>query len=138
MSDTTAVLTADDRLTLQTAAHGVVVLMAASDPGTISSAKAGMAAGKALSSATGLTGRVLAEKPKGLKLDGSSTADIADRVFDAIRRSLALLDAKAPEETGNFRATLTVAMRAAQHARPGANPAQAAMADKIAGILDGA
>lgn len=137
MSDTTAVLTADDKLTLQTAAHGVVGLMAASDPGAISSTKAGLAAGKALSSATGLTGRVLAEKPKGMKLDGKSTADLADRVFDAIRRSLALLAAKAPEETDNFRATIALAMRAAQHARPGANPAQAAMADKVTAVLDG-
>ncbi|SOB88511.1 hypothetical protein [Streptomyces sp. 1331.2] len=129
-------LTADDKLTLQTAAHGVAVLMAASDPGAISSTKAGMAAGKALTAATGLVGRVLAEKPKGLKFNGKSTADIADQVFDAILRSLVLLAAEAPEETDNFRATLTTAVHAAQQARPGANPAQAAMADKITDLLD--
>jgi len=42
--------------------------MAAADPGPISSTRSGMAGGKALSSATGLVGRVLAEKAKGLDL----------------------------------------------------------------------
>ncbi|WP_406210315.1 hypothetical protein OH807_40435 [Kitasatospora sp. NBC_01560] len=137
MSDTAGVLTAEDKLTVRTAAHGVAGLMAAADPGAISSTRAGVAAGKALGSATGLVGRLLAEHPKGMKLGGKSTAEVADQVFDAIRRSLELLAAKAPDEVDNFRATLTVAVRAAQHARPSANPAQAAMADKITALLDG-
>ncbi|MFJ9611590.1 hypothetical protein ACIRS1_35180 [Kitasatospora sp. NPDC101176] len=136
MDKTPGTLTADDELTLQTAAHGVVCLMAVSDPGAISSTRAGMAAGKAITSATGLVGRVLAAKPKGLKFDGRSTADIADQVFDAVRRSLALLDAKAPDETDNFRAVLTTAIDAARQARPRPNPAQAAMAAKITALLD--
>ncbi|MEV6506847.1 hypothetical protein AB0M61_12060 [Streptomyces sp. NPDC051642] len=92
----TEILTPAEKLTLQTAAHGVVSLMAAADPGLISSTRSGMAGGKALSSATGLVGHVLAEMLKGLDLDGSSTADLADRTFTALTDSMTLLKTKAP------------------------------------------
>lgn len=128
----TSVLTPDEKLTLQTAAHGVVSLMAAADPGPISSTRSGMAGGKALSSATGLVGRVLAEKAKGLDLGGSSTADLADRVFAALADSVTLLKAKAPEEVANFRGTITTIADAAPRAhRGGPGPAETAMIQKI-------
>jgi len=128
----TSVLTPDEKLTLQTAAHGVVSLMAAADPGPISSTRSGMAGGKALSSATGLVGRVLAEKAKGLDLGGSSTADLADRVFAALADSVTLLKAKAPEEVANFRGTVTTITDAASRAhRGGPGPAETAMIQKI-------
>ncbi|MFE3558529.1 MarR family winged helix-turn-helix transcriptional regulator [Streptomyces sp. NPDC059193] len=131
-------LTREEKLVLQTAAHGVVALMAAADPGAISSARAGMAGGKALSAATGLTGRVLAQKARGMKLDGKSTADIADRVFEALTSSLALLGDKAPEEVDNFRSVIRVAVDAALNTRKGRSPAMTAMAAKISEALDGA
>ncbi|MCZ1010832.1 hypothetical protein [Streptomyces lydicus] len=137
MSETT--FTSDEKLTLQTAAHGVVNLMASADPGMISSTRSGMAGGKALSSATGAVGRVLADKPKGLQFAGKSTADIADQVFAALTDSMALLKAKAPGEVGNFRDTLTVIMDAASRAHRGqAGPAEAAMIRKITATLDAA
>ncbi|MFE3558526.1 hypothetical protein ACFXKW_27240 [Streptomyces sp. NPDC059193] len=139
MSETTPNpdLTDGEKLTLQSAAHGVVALMAAADPGTISSTRSGMAGGKALSSATGLVGRVLAEKPKGMDLGGTSTADIADRVFAALTDTVTLLKAKAPQEVENFRDTIAVAMDAASRAHKGsAGPAEAAMIHKISAVLD--
>ncbi|MBK6017454.1 hypothetical protein [Streptomyces sp. MBT53] len=130
------ILTPDDKLTLQTAAHGVVSLMAAADPGPISSTRSGTAGGKALSSATGLVGRVLAEKAKGLDLGGSSTADLADRVFAALADSVTLLKAKAPEEVANFRDTIATITEAASRAhRGGPGPAETAMIQKISAAL---
>ncbi|MDV9172727.1 hypothetical protein R6V09_21770 [Streptomyces sp. W16] len=134
--NTTPTLTPDEKLTLQTAAHGVVSLMAAADPGPISSTRSGMAGGKALSSATGLVGRVLAEKAKGLDLGGGSTADLADRVFAALADSVTLLKAKAPGEVTNFRDTITTITDAASRAHKGGpGPAETAMIQKIGAAL---
>ncbi|WP_330294473.1 hypothetical protein [Streptomyces sp. NBC_00503] len=131
--------TTDEQLILQTAAHGVVGLMAAADPGLISSTRSGMAGGKALSSATGAVGRVMAASPKGMELGGKSTADVADRVFAALTSSVALLKAKAPQEVDNFRETIAVVMEAASRAHRGeAGPAEASMIRKITATLDAA
>jgi len=135
----TAILTPAEKLTLQTAAHGVVSLMAAADPGLISSTRSGMAGGKALSSATGLVGHVLAEKLKGLDLEGSSTADLADHTFTALTDSMILLKTKAPAEAENFRATITTITEAASRAhKGGAGPAETAMIRKVTAALDNA
>jgi len=137
--NTTPALTPDEKLTLQTAAHGVVSLMAAADPGPISSTRSGTAGGKALSSATGLVGRVLAEKAKGLDLGGGSTADLADRVFAALADSVTLLKAKAPDEVANFRDTIATITDAASRAHKGGpGPAETAMVQKITAALQAA
>ncbi|MER7754997.1 MarR family transcriptional regulator [Kitasatospora sp. NPDC097643] len=130
-------LTVHEKLTIQTAAHGVVSLMAAADPGAFSAARAGLAGGKSLSSATGLVGRVLAEKPKGMKL-GKSTADMADQVLPALAASVALLRDIDPREAENFRSVIQVAVDAALETRNGRSPAMAAMAAKIGEALDSA
>ncbi|WP_416964809.1 hypothetical protein [Streptomyces sp. Agncl-13] len=130
------ILTPAEKLTLQTAAHGVVSLMAAADPGPISSTRSGMAGGKALSAATGLVGHVLAEKPKGLDLGGGSTAGLADRVFTALADSVTLLKSKAPGEVENFRATVATITDAASRAHKGAaGPAETVMIQKITAAL---
>ncbi len=97
-----------------------------------------MAGGKALSAATGLVGRVLAEKPKGMKLGGKSTADMADQVFPALAASVALLQDIDPGEADNFRSVIRVAVEAAMRTRNGESPAMAAMAAKIGAALDDA
>ncbi|MFC6599991.1 hypothetical protein [Kitasatospora paranensis] len=136
---TAPALTAEDRLTLQVAAHGVVALMAVADPGAISSTRAGIAGGKALSAATGLVGHVLAGKPAGMRLGGTSTADLADQVFAALTASVRLLGAKAPQEVENFRDTVGTVMAAASRAHRGQpGPAEAAMIRKITAALDAA
>lgn len=84
-------------------------------------------------------GRVLAEKPKGMKLGGKSTADLADQTFTALTDSVTLLKAKAPEEVEDFRDTIAVVMDAASRAHHGeAGPAEAAMIRKITAALDAA
>jgi len=59
-------LSPEDKFRIQVAAHGVVALMASSVPGAFTAPRAGIAAAKAMSTATGLTGEVLAEKPSRL------------------------------------------------------------------------
>ena len=137
MTDQTFMLTEADERTLRTAAHGIVVLMAAANPGPISSAKSGIAGGKAMATATGLTGKVLAAKAKDLDLGGKNTAEIAETVFPAITASVELLKAKAPDEVDNFRATIAVIVEAALRSHRGEPfPAEAEMTRKIQQVLD--
>lgn len=137
MDANTTTLTPEDKQTLRTAAQGVVVLMAASNPGPISSTKSGMAGGKALATATGLTGHVLAEKATDPELGGKNTAEIVDIVFAAIAASVRLLTAKAPAEVDNFRGTITVITDAAMRSHRGEPlPAEAEMARKIKQALN--
>jgi hypothetical protein len=82
---------------------------------------------------------VLAEKLKGLDLDGSSTADLADHTFIALTDSMTLLKTKAPAEAENFRATITTITDAASRAHKGGpGPAETAMIRKITAALDNA
>ena len=78
-------LTDQDKLTLATAAHGAVALIAAA--GVKSAGKVAVAGALALASATGPVGHALAEKQKGVKLNGKSTAELADKVLPALTAS---------------------------------------------------
>jgi hypothetical protein len=126
-------LTPAEEETLRVAAHGVVGLMAAADPGPISSTRIGYAAGKALSTATGLVGRVAATAPT-TSLKGSF-ADLADTVLPSLTATVHILDAKAPAETENFRATIRTITASAIGPHP--RPAQASIAAKIDAALEG-
>ena len=131
-------LTDQDKLTLRTAAYGAVSLMAAAD-----------AAGKphrvatdgsiALASATGLVGHVLAEKSKGMNLNGKSVAELADHVLPALTAAMSLLKKQAPAEADNFRSTVIVAIEAAARTHQGQpSPTMADMIRKITEALDAA
>jgi D-alanyl-D-alanine carboxypeptidase len=135
------VLTEADQHTLLTAGYGTVVLMTAANPGPIASAKSSTAASLAMTSATGLTGKVFAikTKAKDLDLNGGNTAEIADTVFPALSASMALLTAKAPDEAENFRATITTMTAAAMRSHHGEPlPTEVEMARKIHNALDNA
>ncbi|MFB4271216.1 hypothetical protein [Nonomuraea sp. GTA35] len=131
-------LTAQDKITMRTAAWGSVSLMAAAD-----------AAGKphraathgsiALASATGLTGHVLAEWPKGVNLRGKSVAELADVVLPALTAAMSLLNKQDPAEAVNFRRTVVVAVEAAARTHQGEpRPPVAEMLRKITAALDAA
>ncbi|GAA4985622.1 hypothetical protein HD597_011072 [Nonomuraea thailandensis] len=131
-------LTAQDKITMRTAAWGSVSLMAAAD-----------AAGKphraathgsiALASATGLTGHVLAEWPKGVNLRGKSVAELADVVLPALTAAMSLLNKQDPAEAVNFRRTVVVAIEAAARTHQGdPRPPVAEMLRKITAALDAA
>ncbi|MGW3346454.1 hypothetical protein ACWDA3_24345 [Nonomuraea rubra] len=131
-------LTHQDKITIRTAAWGSISLMAAAD-----------AAGKphraatdgsiALASATGLTGHVLAEWPKGVNLRGKSVAELADVVLPALTTAMVLLNKQDPAEAVNFRRTVIVAVEAAARTHLGApRPPVAEMLRKITAALDAA
>ncbi|MFD5698203.1 hypothetical protein [Streptomyces lasiicapitis] len=127
-----------DKLTLQTAAHGAVYLMAYAAVAH-SPHRAATNGSFALYSATGQVGHVLAEKPKGMKLNGKSTAEIADEVLPALTAAMELLKKQDPAEADNFRSTVAVAVEAAaqtRNAQP--SPALAEMARKITQAVDAA
>jgi hypothetical protein len=131
-------LTAQDRLTLHTAAYGAVSLMAAAGAAG-SPHRVAVHGSIALSCATGPVGHVLAGKVRGLKLDSGSTAGLADRVLPALTAAVVLLREQSPAEADNFRGTVLVALEAATRAHRGEpGPAMTEMARKITAALDAA
>jgi hypothetical protein len=128
-------LTDQDKVTLATAAHGAVALITAA--GVKSAGKVATAGAFALGAATGRVGHALAEKQKGLKLNGKSTAEIADKVLPALTASMGLLKEQAEAE--NFHSTVTTAIEAGARAeRGGPGPAMTEMIRKITEALDAA
>ncbi|MCU1642047.1 MAG: hypothetical protein JWN03_2322 [Nocardia sp.] len=131
----TDILSKDDRRTLQTAAYGVVALLAAGDPGLISSTRIGTAAGNALRTATGLVGHALNHNPRP-RLKAHTVAGVADIVLPALTSSINILTTKAPAEADNFRRTITTAIAAAeQHHSARPHPASAELIRKITAAL---
>ncbi|MFI1919899.1 hypothetical protein [Nocardia sp. NPDC020380] len=127
-------LTDQDKTTLRTAAYGAVSLLAAAGAAGGSPHKIATTGTVALASATGLVGRVLAEKRKAVNLDGKSVAEIAEQVLPALIASMGLLSEQVPAEADNFRSTVLVAIDTAQQGR--SNPAMAEMTRKITAALD--
>jgi hypothetical protein len=130
-------LSDQDQLTLRIAAWGAVSLMSAA--GAAGSAhKAATNGSIALTSATGLVGHILAKAPKGVKY-GKTVAELADQVLPALTASVTLLKQHAPDEAGNFRRTVTVAIDAAVQSQAGEpSPTMTDMARKITEALDAA
>lgn len=136
-STSSITLTDHDKLTLATAAHGAVALLAAA--GVKSAGKVAVAGALALSAATGPVGHALAEKEKSVKLKGKSTADLADTALPALTASMRLLEQLDPAEAANFRSTvLTAAEAGARAERGGTGPAMTEMIRKITAALDAA
>ncbi|SDL54827.1 hypothetical protein SAMN05421874_123111 [Nonomuraea maritima] len=131
-------LTVQDKLTLRTAAYGAVTLMAAAGAAGRPH-RAATDGSIALYSATGLVGHVLAEKSKGMDLNGTSVAGLADRVLPALTAAMTLLKEQDPAEADNFRRTVVIAVEAAGRAHQGGpGPVMAETARKITEALDAA
>lgn len=127
-------LSAKDRYTIQMAAHGVVALMASSAPGFLTAPRSGIAGAKAMSTATGLTGHVLAETPPKLPFKGS-VARTADLVLPALTEAVRILDDAQEGEGENFCRTMRMTAQAAANANGTPNPAEGEMLRKIEGAL---
>ncbi|WP_433250737.1 hypothetical protein ACQPYK_04680 [Streptosporangium sp. CA-135522] len=132
-------LSDQDKSTLRTAAYGAVSLMAAAGaagkPGAHRIATDGSIA---LNSATGLVGRVLAEKSRDIILDGKSVADLADTVLPMLTAAMGLLK-QDPAEAENFRSTVIVAIETGAQIHKGEpSPVLAEMTRKITAALDAA
>jgi hypothetical protein len=129
-------LSDQDKLTLRTAAFGAVALLSAA--GAAGSPHRIATAGSiALASATGPIGHMLAERSSGVKIKGTTAAEIADRVLPALTESMSLLTQQSPAEADNFRTAVLVAVEAATGSqRDGQSPTVADMTRKIIGALD--
>ncbi|HWD83138.1 MAG TPA: hypothetical protein VG497_29765 [Kribbella sp.] len=128
-------LTDIDKTTLAVAAHGAIALITAA--GVKSAGKIAVAGSLALASATGAVGHALDEKQKGLKLDGKTTAELADRVFPALTASMHLLKGQDAAAAEDFRSTVLTAVEAGARAeRGGTGPAMTEMIRKITNALD--
>lgn len=130
-------LSAQDKDTIQMAAHGVATLMTSCAPGVVgvlTSTRASTAAYKALSTATGLTGQILADKPRTRPFKGNVTKT-ADRVLPALTESVKILDRAKQGEGDNFRRTLLAVAESAANANGGATPAESEMLRKIRDAL---
>ncbi|MRH88201.1 hypothetical protein GFY24_12235 [Nocardia sp. SYP-A9097] len=131
----TITLSKADTRTLQTAAYGVVTLLAAADPGMISSTRISTSAANALRTATGLVGHALNDKPKP-NLKAATLAGVADLVFPALTESIRLLTEKSPTEAENFRRTIATAIATAAQTRGGRpHPTTAELIRKINSAL---
>ncbi|MFG1948687.1 serine hydrolase domain-containing protein [Nonomuraea sp. NPDC048826] len=129
-------LSDQDKITLWTGAWGAVSLISAASAGG-SAHKAGTDGSLALTSATGLVGHVLADKPKGARLVGKSAAALADQTLPALGAAMGLLGEHDPAEASNYRSTVLVAVEAALRGQR-SGPAAAEMARKITAALDAA
>ncbi|MFD7157196.1 hypothetical protein ACFV9C_21540 [Kribbella sp. NPDC059898] len=128
-------LTDNDKTTLAVAAHGAIALITAA--GVKSAGKIAVAGSLALASATGVVGHALDEKQKGLKLEGKSTAQLADQVFPALTASMRLLKEQDQAAADDFRSTVLTALEAGARAeRGGTGPAMTEMIRKITDALD--
>ena len=121
--------------TIRIAAYGAIALLSAAGAVGGSPHKISTRGSIALGSATGVVGHVLADYPKHKELNGKSVAEIADRVLPALTEAMGLLKAEAPEEAGNFRGTVLLAVEAAT-AGSKPNPVIADMIRKITDALD--
>ena len=129
-------LSAEGKYTIQLAAHGVIALMASSAPGMLTAPRAAIAGAKALSTATGLTGHVLAEKPPRLPFHGS-VAKTAGLVLPALAESVEILDRAHNGERDNFRRTMAIVSESAATASGAQTAAESEMLRKIENAVRG-
>ncbi|GIF07058.1 hypothetical protein [Actinoplanes siamensis] len=122
-----------DKLVLQKAAHGAVLLVSLAYPSTVATTKINVAGSRVLTGATGLVGRALAGKVQA-DLPKGSAADVADEVLPALRDAVALLERRDPAEADNFRRTVTVAVEQGASSA-GSNAATGEMIAKVKDAL---
>jgi hypothetical protein len=139
-------LTEDEKQTLKAAAFGAVYLVSNADPGFFNVLRESFAASAALAGASGLvkevlTGGPLPKLPKSPPADsaggGAGRSDTEAFVLSALRRSLAILAAKAPAELENYRSTVANAVDRVAGAADGVSEQESGMIAKVKAALAG-
>jgi hypothetical protein len=139
-------LTEDEKQTLKAAAFGAVYLVSNADPGFFNVLRESFAASGALAGATGvvkevLTSGTLPRLPKSSTADSAdidaSQSDTAAFVLSALRRSVAILAGKAPEELENYRSTVINAVDRVAGAANGVSEKESAMISTVKEALAG-
>jgi hypothetical protein len=127
-------LTADERMTLKTAAFGAVFMVSNADPGLLSLIRESLAASGVISSASGLVKEVLTSG--GLpQLPREDPDQVEPVVLPMLRRSVQILEAKAPAEVDNYRRTVLAAADRVATASGGVDSAEAEMIGKVRAAL---
>jgi hypothetical protein len=127
-------LTAEEKMTLKTAAYGAVSLVSNADPGLFAMVKESFAASHPFADATGLVKDALTTG--GLPaLPRESPAELQAVVLPVLRQSVAILQAKAPQELDNFRSTVVTAIDRVARADDGVNQDEAAMTATVKDAL---
>lgn len=127
-------LSAGEKSTLKTAAFGAVFLVSNADPGLLDMVEESFAASDALAGTTGLVREVLTTGGVP-RLPSDDPAAVEAAVLPALRRSVEILQAKAPQELDNYRSTVVAAADRVANATDGVNPAEAAMVSKVRDAL---
>lgn len=127
-------LTTDEKMTLKTAAYGAVSLVSNADPGVFSMIKESFAASHPFANATGLVKDALTTG--GLpELPRESPAELEAVVLPVLRQSVAILQAKAPQELDNFRSAVVTAIDRVGRAYRGVNEDEAAATARVKDAL---
>jgi hypothetical protein len=127
-------LTEHERTTLKDAAYGAVFLVSNADPGLLDMVKESFAASKVLAESPRTVREVLTEGR--LPALPRSPAELEAVVLPALRRSMAILRAKAPDEADRFRTTVIEACTQAAVADSGVQPTESAALAKISSALE--
>jgi hypothetical protein len=128
-------LTEDEAQTLKTAAFGAVYLVANADPGFFNVLRESFAASGALADATGLVKEVLTKGQ--LPRLPESPVEVADVVLPALRRSVAILAEKAPDDLERYQATVLSAVDRVARAAHGVSEKEYAMITRVKEALSG-
>lgn len=126
-------LTPDERATLKRAAFGAVYLVSNADPGFVAMLRESAAASGAFTDTTGLLNEVLTTGalPKLPRNDAEAA------VLPALRESLTILTAKAPDLVDAYRSTVLAAVERTATAVHGVNDQEAAILAKVRVALAG-
>ncbi|MFC4104964.1 hypothetical protein [Micromonospora zhanjiangensis] len=120
-------------MTLRTAAFGAVFLVSDADPGPISMIKESFAASDTINDSSGLVKDVLTTGP--LPRLPDDRVAVEEVVLPALRRSVEILEVRAPDEVGRYRATVVAAVRQVAEATRGVNEAESTVVVKVMGAL---
>jgi hypothetical protein len=143
-------LTEDEKQTLKTAAFGAVYLVSNADPGFFNALRESFAASAAIAGTAGLVREALTAGPlprlpkappahtagvgagqSGTAGVGAGQSDTAEVVLAALRRSVAILAEKAPEELENYQATVVDAVDRVAQAADGVSEPEYAMIARV-------
>jgi hypothetical protein len=126
-------LTDDERMILRTAAFGAVFLVSNAAPGPISMIKESFAASDTINDSSGLVKDVLTTGP--LPQLPNDRAEVEEVVLPALRRAVEILEVRAPDEVGRYRATVVAAARQVAEASQGVNEAESTEVVKVMAAL---
>jgi hypothetical protein len=126
-------LTDEEKAILKTGVFGAVFLVSNANPGVLSLIKESFAASGAIAGARGVVMDAVTtgELPK----LPSDPAGVEAAVLPALRRSIEILRAKAPEELDNYRATVVRATDDVARASEGVDQDEAAMLKMVRDAL---